>query len=39
VHTAIVGTVGHVEGEGGAGLADLLRLWATFYAFRRAAEG
>lgn len=39
VHTAIVGAVGHVEGDGGARLADLLRLWATFYAFRRTAEG
>ena len=39
VHTAIVGAVGHVEGDLGAGLADLLRLWATFYAFRRTAEG
>ena len=39
VHTAIVGAVGHVEGNLGAGLADLLRLWATFYAFRRTAEG
>lgn len=39
VRTAIVGAVGHVEAGGGAGLADLLRLWATFYAFRRTAEG
>ena len=39
VRTAIVGAVGHVEGDGRAGLADLLRLWATFYAFRRTAEG
>jgi hypothetical protein len=34
-----VGAVGHVEGNLRTGLADLLRLWATFYAFRRAAEG
>lgn len=39
VRAAIVGTVGHVEADLGAGLADRLRLWATFYAFRRAAEG
>jgi len=39
VHTAIVGAVGHVEADRRAGLADLLRLWATFYAFRRTAEG
>ena len=39
VRTAIVGAVGHVEGNLRTGLADLLRLWATFYAFRRAAEG
>ncbi len=39
VRTAIVGAVGHVEADRRAGLADLLRLWATFYAFRRAAEG
>jgi dienelactone hydrolase len=39
VRTAIVGAVGHVEADVRAGLADLLRLWATFYAFRRAAEG
>ena len=38
VHTAIVGAVGHVEADRRAGLADLLRLWATFYAFRRTAE-
>ncbi|MGH7412922.1 MAG: alpha/beta hydrolase family protein, partial [Candidatus Rokuibacteriota bacterium] len=39
VHTAIVGAVGHVEADLRAGLADLLRLWASFYAFRRTAEG
>ncbi|MFI5325064.1 MAG: alpha/beta hydrolase family protein [Candidatus Rokuibacteriota bacterium] len=39
VRTAIVGAVGHVEADARAGLADLLRLWATFYAFRRTAEG
>jgi dienelactone hydrolase len=39
VRTAIVGAVGHVEADVRAELADLLRLWATFYAFRRAAEG
>jgi dienelactone hydrolase len=39
VRTAIVGAVGHVEADLRAGLLDLLRLWATFYAFRRAAEG
>jgi dipeptidyl aminopeptidase/acylaminoacyl peptidase len=40
VRTAIVGAVGHVEaGRRAAGLADLARLWATFYGFRRAAGG
>lgn len=40
VRTAIVGAVGHVEAGRRAGdLADLARLWATFYAFRRAAGG
>jgi dienelactone hydrolase len=39
VRTAIVGAVGHVEGDLGAGLADLLRLWTTFYAFRRVGGG
>lgn len=40
VRTAIVGAVGHVEaGRRAGGLSDLLRLWATFYAFRRAAGG
>jgi pimeloyl-ACP methyl ester carboxylesterase len=40
VRTAIVGAVGHVEADQRAvGLADLFRLWSTFYAFRRAAEG
>jgi pimeloyl-ACP methyl ester carboxylesterase len=38
VRTAIVGAVGHVEADLRAGLADLLRLWTTFYAFRRTAE-
>jgi pimeloyl-ACP methyl ester carboxylesterase len=38
VRAAIVGAVGHVEaGARAANLADLLRLWATFYAFRRTA--
>jgi fermentation-respiration switch protein FrsA (DUF1100 family) len=36
---AIVGAVAHVEAAGLAGLVDLARLWAAFYAFRRAAEG
>lgn len=39
VRTAIVGAVGHVEAGARAGLTDLVRLWATFYAFRRTAEG
>jgi len=40
VRTAIVGAVGHVEaGRRAGGLADLGRLWATFYAFRRTAGG
>ena len=39
VRTAIVGAVGHVEADARAGVADLLRLWATFYAFRRTAGG
>jgi len=39
VRTAIVGTVAHVEAGARGGLADLLRLWATFYAFRRTAGG
>ncbi|HET8531042.1 MAG TPA: hypothetical protein VFO08_07840 [Methylomirabilota bacterium] len=40
VRTAIVGAVGHVEaGRRAGGLADLARLWATFFAFRRAAGG
>ena len=39
VRTAIVGAVGHVEADARAGLMDLLRLWGTFYAFRRTAEG
>jgi dipeptidyl aminopeptidase/acylaminoacyl peptidase len=38
VRAAIVGAVGHVEADRRAGLADLLRLWATFYAFRLTAE-
>ena len=40
VHAAIVGAVGHVEAGSRAGdLADLIRLWATFYAFQRTAGG
>jgi fermentation-respiration switch protein FrsA (DUF1100 family) len=39
VRTAIVGALGHVEADRRHAAADLLRLWATFYAFRRAAEG
>lgn len=39
VRVAIVGAVGHVEAGGRADIADLLRLWATFYAFRRTAGG
>ena len=39
VRAAIVGAVGHVEADLRTGLADLLRLWTTYYAFRRAAEG
>ena len=39
VRVAIVGTVGHVEAGRRAGLTDLLRLWATFYAFRQTAAG
>ena len=39
VRTAIVGAVGHVEADLRAGLGDLLRLWATFDAFRRTVEG
>jgi hypothetical protein len=32
--------VSHVEaGRRAAGLADLARLWAAFYAFRRASGG
>lgn len=38
VRVAIVGAVGHVEADQGAGLGDLLRLWATFHAFRGSAE-
>jgi pimeloyl-ACP methyl ester carboxylesterase len=38
VRAAIVGAVGHVEaGSHAGGLADLVRLWATLYAFRRTA--
>jgi dipeptidyl aminopeptidase/acylaminoacyl peptidase len=38
VRTAIVGAVGHVEaGSHASNLADLARLWATLYAFRRTA--
>ncbi len=40
VRLAIVGAVTHVEaGRRAAGLADLARRWAVFYAFRRAAGG
>jgi fermentation-respiration switch protein FrsA (DUF1100 family) len=40
VRLAIVGAVSHVEaGRRAAGLADLARLWAAFYAFRRASGG
>jgi len=40
VRAAIVGAVGHVEAGSHAGdFADLVRLWATFYAFRRTAGG
>ncbi|HET7874813.1 MAG TPA: hypothetical protein VFN71_04755 [Methylomirabilota bacterium] len=34
----IVGAVGHVEPEARAGLRDLARLWAAYYAFRARAE-
>jgi fermentation-respiration switch protein FrsA (DUF1100 family) len=38
VRAAIVGAVGHVEaGSHAGGLADLVRLWAIFYAFQRTA--
>ncbi|HEU4438234.1 MAG TPA: hypothetical protein VFT36_03245 [Methylomirabilota bacterium] len=36
---AIVGAVAHVEAGRLAGLVDVGRLWAAFYAFRRAAGG
>ena len=39
VRVAIVGAVAHVESGRLAGLGDLWRLWAAFYAFRRTAEG
>ena len=40
VRVAIVGAVSHVEaGSRAAGLADLARLWAALYAFRRASGG
>jgi dienelactone hydrolase len=39
VRAAIVGAVGHVEADRRTRLADLWRLWATFYAFRRTADG
>jgi dienelactone hydrolase len=39
VRVVTVGAVAHVEAGPLTGLADLLRLWAAFYAFRRAAEG
>jgi fermentation-respiration switch protein FrsA (DUF1100 family) len=38
VRATVVGAVGHVEAGRAAGLGDLLRLWATFHAFRRSAE-
>jgi fermentation-respiration switch protein FrsA (DUF1100 family) len=38
VRVAIVGVLAHVEPSWRSGVADLLRLWATFYAFRRASE-
>ena len=38
VRVAIVGAVAHVEAGRLGGLVDLARLWAAFYAFRRAAE-
>ena len=38
VRATIVGALGHVEAGSHAGdFADLVRLWATFYAFRRTA--
>jgi dienelactone hydrolase len=39
VRVAIVGAVAHVESGRLAGLGDLWRLWAAFYAFRRTADG
>ncbi len=33
VRTVVVGSLGHVEPEQRAGVVDLLRLWAAFYAF------
>jgi dienelactone hydrolase len=40
VRAAIVGAVGHVEaGPRSGASADLVRLWATFYAFRRTGGG
>jgi dienelactone hydrolase len=39
VRVAIVGAVSHVEAGRIAGFADLARLWAAFYAFRRASGG
>ena len=39
VRTAIVGAVAHVEADRRTALADLLRLWATLYAFHRASAG
>ncbi|HKW91527.1 MAG TPA: prolyl oligopeptidase family serine peptidase [Methylomirabilota bacterium] len=38
VRVAIVGALAHVEPSWRSGVGDLLRLWATFYAFRRASE-
>lgn len=37
VRAVIVGSLGHVEPEWSAGLPDLFRLWAGFYAFRDAS--
>jgi fermentation-respiration switch protein FrsA (DUF1100 family) len=39
VRAVVVGSVGHVEPEQRAGLRDLARLWAAFYAFETIASG
>jgi pimeloyl-ACP methyl ester carboxylesterase len=39
VRAVVVGSLGHVEPEHRAGLGDLARLWATFYAFNVIAGG